>query len=127
MADIKLGPSGSQVTLPEIVWPDGSPPDLPYEQDSGVEESRALDGSVRFNILTYAPGTWTLVWDGLTWADTQTIWAVLILKQELVYTNTYTDGVDHNVVVTARSYSLKAATSGATCRYIVSATLREVV
>jgi hypothetical protein len=122
---IKLGPAGSQTTLPDIVWPSGSEPEIPYTEDELVEEERMADGSNRFIIHEFAPGTWTLVWDGIPWSDVQTIWAVISLKQLLVFTNEYTDNVDHNVIVTARSYSLKAGTAQATPLYVLTATLRE--
>lgn len=126
MADIKLGPSGSQVTLPTPIWPSGSAPDFPYEQESSAEESQMLDGSIRVNVKSYSPGTWTITWDGATWANVQTIYGAAVLNAELVYTNEYTDSVDHNVYVKSRSYSLKGDTAQTTARYVVSITLREI-
>jgi hypothetical protein len=127
MASIKLGPSGSQTTLPDIVWPEGGAPEIPYEQESSAEESRTLDGGVRVNLPTYTPGTWTLVWDGITWANVQTIISASPFTQQLVYTNEYTDAGNHNVYVQSRSYSLKGDTAGATKRYVLNLTLREVL
>lgn len=127
MADIKLGPSGSQTTLPAVIWLDGSAPEIPANYDTLVEESRMLDGTVRFRIFDYAPGVWELRWDGVTWANVQTIVGVASLKQKLVYTNEYTDNTNHNVVVTAYGYSLKGDTAARTPLYIVSVSLKEAL
>jgi hypothetical protein len=127
VADLKLGPSGSQTTLPDVIWPSGSAPEFPYEQDGLVDEAPSLDGSIRVNIKTYAPGTWTIVWDGILWSDVDTILDVVTLKQQLAYTNEYTDNATHNVVVTSFSYSLKGDTAATTARYLFTLTLREVV
>jgi hypothetical protein len=127
MADLKLGPSGSQTTLPDMVWPDGSPPDIPYERESSADEVTMLDGGNRVNAKTYTPGTWTLVWDGLTWTDVGTIVGAAAFGSQLAYTNEYTDNTAHNVYVKSLSYSLKGGTAGATKRYVVNLSLREVL
>jgi hypothetical protein len=127
MADIKLGPSGAQVTLPKLCWVSGSAPDIPYDQDSGADEARMCDGSNRVNFRAYSPGTWTLTWDGLVWADVQTILGAAALNAVLVYTNEYTDNTNHNVHVQRLSWGPKPQTivSGTT-RYVVSLMLREI-
>ena len=126
MADLKLGPSGSQTTLPDVIWPSGSAPEFPYNQDSGSEEEQMLDGSIRVNCKDYSPGEWEIIWDGITWTDVQTILTAAALNQELVYTNEYTDNANHNVYVKSRSYSLKGDTAGTTARYIFNLVLREI-
>jgi hypothetical protein len=126
MADIKLGPSGDQTTLPPLCWPQGSEPDVPFEQDSGAEEARTIDGGVRVNLVATAPGTWTLTWDGLVWSDVSSIITASPLNTALVYTNQYTDNTNHTVYVQRRSYGLKAATAARTARYVVNLVLREI-
>jgi hypothetical protein len=86
-----------------------------------------LDGSIKVNFKTYSPGTWPITWDGITWAQVQTILGAAALGQQLVYTNQYVDSVDHNVYVKSRSYSLKGDTAQATPRYVFNLTLREIL
>jgi hypothetical protein len=126
MADIKLGLAGAQVTLPSPIWPSGAAPDFPYEQESSAEEDMMLDGSLRVNVKSYSPGTWTVTWDGATWANVQTIWGAAALNAELVYKNEHTDNADHNVYVKSRGYSLKGDTAATTARYVVTVVLREI-
>lgn len=126
MADIKLGPAGSQTTLPAIPMPDDAPVEVPYNQESSAEEDQMLDGSIRVNFKDYSPGEWTLTWDGVIEADADSIWAAAPLNQQLVYTNEYLDGADHNVYVKTRSRSLKSETVPTTPRYIVNLVLREI-
>jgi hypothetical protein len=126
MSDIKLGPSGAQVTLPDICWPQGAAPQLGYELDTGVQETKMLDGSSSFNITAKAAGTWTLNWDGLIWSEVETILSVVVLAEELVYTNGFTDNTNHDVVVTGYSYALKAETAASTPKYVVSVSLKEI-
>ena len=126
MADIKLGVSGSQTTLPKICWQAGSAPDMPYNVDKGVEEIRMLDGSTRFNFTQHQAGSFTLEWDGLIYSQVSSLLAVVALNEQLVYTNEYIGDGNHNVVVTDFSYTLKAGTVTSTAKYTFSITLKEV-
>ena len=128
MADIKLGPSGSQVTLPAPTWPDGSPAELPYDIDEPYEEEIMADGSNRIGFSEYTPGSWSLSWDGISATDLATVLGAATLGAILVYTNGYTDAANHNVVVKSYSYALKAETGAdSTKYYTLTLELREVL
>ena len=127
MADIFIGPAGSPVTLPQICWPQGSPPTIGTDVTKTVDQVTMLDGSTRFNIKTKSPASWTLVWDGIEAAALATLLGVVAVNAVQVYKNEYTDNVDHNVVVTGFSHALKAETAPFTKKYTFSMTLAEVV
>lgn len=123
---IRLGLSGAQYILPALMWQDGAPPDIPYEVESGAQEATMADGSICVAFDAKAPGTWTLSWDGIEWADVSRIITASPMTAQLVYTNEYTDGAAHSVYVKSRTYSLKAGTAPTTKRYVVNLTLREM-
>jgi len=125
MADIKLGPLGSETTLPKPCWQIGSAPDLPYNVEVSVDEAKMSDGSSRFNFAGENSGSFTIPWDGLTWSQVGAIMAVAKLRQLLSYINEYTDNVSHPVAVTSFGYSFKAGTATGTGKYTFSLTLKE--
>ena len=126
MSDIKLGPSGSQTTLPAICWPQGSPPSLSVDVPDPSDEATMLDGSVRYNQKTAAPRSWTLPWDGIVYADLTTLLGVAALRGVLLYTNDFT-GDTANVVIGPWGYSVKPETVAATAKYTFSLTIKEVL
>lgn len=126
MSDIKLGPSGSQTTLPMILWPSGAPPGLPVDVPDPSDEATMLDGSVRYNQKTNAPRQWTFPWDGINATDFSTLMGVKALRGTLLYTNDYT-GESANVVIGPCSYGVKPETVAGTAKYVFSLTIKEVL
>ena len=114
MADIKLGPLGSETTLPEIKYPPGSGVEIPTDVRKNVDEAKMLDGSARFNIASIHPRSFTLEWDELPWSDVQILAGLCLLNEKLNYINGYTDNVGFPVVVLAWGYVPIAETTGQT-------------
>ena len=91
MADIKLGLSGSEVTLPVVNSILGSPAEMPVGYNKQVDKATMLDGSTRFNNKSYSPRTFSLAWAMLTAAEIATIQALVDLNVKLHYQNNWYD------------------------------------
>ena len=66
MADIKLGLSGSEVTLPQPQARGGVPPGMPVGYVKQMDRTTMADGSTRYNTRAYHPRTFSLSWEQLT-------------------------------------------------------------
>jgi hypothetical protein len=126
MADIKLGISGAETTLPQICWQSGGGPTLPVDVDKGVDVVIMSDGSARANCKPNFAGSWSFEWDGLEAAGLATLLGVMALNGRLVLINEYTDNVPHDVVVLAYGWALKATTAIRTKKYTFSLSLQGV-
>ena len=69
MADIKLGLSGSEVTLPPCQARGGVPPGMPVGYIKQIDRTTMADGSTRYNSKAYHPRTFSLSWEQLPVAD----------------------------------------------------------
>ena len=69
MADIKLGLSGSEVTLPQCQARGGVPPGMPVGYAKQVSWTVMADGSARAVTKRYHPRIYSLSWEQLTAAE----------------------------------------------------------
>jgi hypothetical protein len=109
MADIKLGLSGSEVTLPPISWTAGQPPELPKTSSKAVEMARMIDGSFRVAIYKNKH-SWTLSWGNLTAEQLSTLETINGYSAVLRYQNGWIGTTWYNVVITDFRSSLKVET-----------------
>lgn len=103
MSTIKLGPSGTETTLPTISWLGDSPPDLPVIAYKQIEEAKMSDGSLRWAFFQ-KKREWRLEWGLLTAAELATIEGLYDLNQVLHYQNTYESTTWYDVVFTSFEY-----------------------
>jgi hypothetical protein len=102
--EIYLGPSGSETTLPALIWTGGSAPSIPNSVAKNIESQTMADGSRRFNIKTYHPARWQLEWERLSAAEIVTLTALAAYNEKLHYKNTMFDSSYRWAVITTFSY-----------------------
>lgn len=125
MADVKLGPDGSETTLPVINWRAGSAPELPVTHHKQVEEAVMSDGSIRVAFFG-KKREWTITWGNLAKADLDIIEGLVDLNQVLKFQNNWEDATEYDVYVSAFSHNPIISTYVGTIKYACSLTLREV-
>jgi len=124
--DIKLGPSGSEVTLPEIKWLGSSPPNLPVNVDKSISEAKMSDGSRRYAFYAEKK-SWILSWEGLTSSELDTLKTLYSYNQVLHFQNNWEDSTWYNVVITSFNYEPIVITYAmGTTKYRATMTLKEV-
>jgi len=69
MADIKIGLSGSEITLPQPQARGGVPPGMPVGYAKQISWTTMADGSTRGVTKRYHPRTFSLSWEQLTAAE----------------------------------------------------------
>jgi hypothetical protein len=90
MADIKLGLSGTEITLPQPQARYGSTPGMPVETIKQVERVTMQDGTTRYNTKSYHPRSFSpLVWEQLTAAELAPIETEVNRNVRLRYQNNY--------------------------------------
>jgi len=129
MADIKLGLTGAEVTLPPISWLNGSPPTLAVGYKKRVDKATMLDGSERYNFKAKTPKSFSLEWQRLTEAQLDALIALSEYNLAMRYQNNWTDSTWRIVVITTFEWSalLQTLTSGGTPLFRASMTLEEQV
>ena len=100
MANIYLGISGSEVTLPHTISES-----LPTSLDKKISSAVMSDGSVRYSILQ-SQLIWQLKWPRLTYAQLQTLITLWGYNQTLHYQNNDESATWYNVVITKFSYDV---------------------
>lgn len=102
MADLYLGLSGSEVTLPK---PSdiGRYPTLPTSYVKQIDEKTMSDGSSRWK-FGKIKARWTIYWGYLTWAEVVTIRSLLYYNQELRFKNEFEEDVWYSVIFISFSY-----------------------
>lgn len=100
MADIKLGISGSETTLPQINWmgSEGAP-DIPTDETKNIAKIEMSDGSRRYANLI-GKKRWILRWDYLSYAEIEAIGTLKDYNQILRFQNNWESADYFNVVVT---------------------------
>lgn len=126
MPDIKLGPSGTETTLPAINWISGSPPDLPVALKKNIDKATMLDGSVRVNIKTNHQRTFTISWAKLEEHQIEIIDDIVALNQALRYQNNWVDSTWRWVTVGSWDWSPLQSTFVSTPYFQATLTLEEV-
>jgi len=125
LADVKLGPEGSETTLPVINWRGTSPPELPVEHELQRDEAVMSDGSIRVNFIG-KKRIWTLPWGNLTKANLDIIEGLVDLNQVLRFQNNWEDATWYYVYISAFSHHPIVSTYTGTTKYGCSLTIREV-
>lgn len=124
MADVKLGPEGSETTLPVINWI-GAAPKLPVTHVLQRDIAEMSDGSLRVAFF----GTkreWTVDWGAIPKADLDTIEGIVALKQILRFQNNWEDATWYYVFVSAFIHNPRVITFSSTTKYACSLSIREV-
>jgi len=98
MADIKLGPNGTETTLPQISWSAGSPPGMPVNHVKIMNSSTQSDGSMRVGIIA-VKREWTLTWHYLTDAEVATLAGLHALTVPLRFQNNWESSTWYSVAI----------------------------
>jgi hypothetical protein len=101
MADIKLGLSGSEVTLPQPQARGGVPPGMPVGYAKQISWTTMADGSTRGVTKRYHPQTFSLSWEQLTAAELATLQTLANYNVRLHYQNAWFDATWGWVRITA--------------------------
>lgn len=125
MADVKLGPSGSETTLPVINWRDGSAPELPVTHHKQIEESVMMDGSIHVAFIG-KKREWIIEWGNLIKADLDIIEGLVDLKEVLRFQNNWEDATWYDVFIPAFTHNPLVETYVGTIKYACSLTIREI-
>ena len=130
MADLWLGPTGSEVLLPPPNWISGSPGDYPTAFKKNYESATMLDGRIRYNFKSFSPRSWAIEWAMLEKSDITVLQALADLRQTLRFST----GLSHtaawaSVVVGTFSFApvLQTFREGLVPFYRATMTLEEVV
>ena len=123
MADVKLGPSGSETTLPGLIFIGGSPP-WPVFFDKQVEKAEMSDGSRRWAFFG-VKREWTLGFGFLTIAQLNTLKGLVALNQILRFQNNNEDATWYDVVIASFSYDPERTDIRSLGRYKCTMTLQE--
>jgi hypothetical protein len=127
LANIYLGVSGSEITLPQTRWLGGDTPEAPIAYHIPVERSMTLAGTVRYNFRTGRQRTWPLEFTDVSLADLTAMLGLCALNQSLRYQNNWYSSTWYTVVITSFAYNpLNPAVASADVRYLVTMTLEEV-
>ena len=103
MADIKLGLSGSEITLPVMKWLGGNQPDLPVSVHKQIEEARMSDGSSRWGFKK-KQREWPKEWGYLTKAELDVFLGLYDLNQILRFQDNNESATWYEVVMISMEY-----------------------
>ncbi|MHA1225174.1 MAG: hypothetical protein ACTSPV_00360 [Candidatus Hodarchaeales archaeon] len=105
MATVKLGLSGSEITLPAIKWLEGNKPELPTSIHKQISEAKMSDGSSRWGFYS-ASEKRTFIWEHgfLTKAELDQIKTLRGYNQILRYQNNNEDATWYDVVFISFEY-----------------------
>lgn len=125
MADVKLGPTGSEVMLPILQFM-GSPPELPVTIEKKIDKAEMLDGSY---IWAFFPASkkrvWTIAYPYLSKAEMDTIEGLYNLDQILRFQNEHEDSTWYDVVFTSWRHKPVRTDIRSLGRYYCEFTLEE--
>ena len=129
MADIKLGTSSWQFTLPQTKWAGGGQPENPVQITMNVDKAQMLDGTVRYNFRNTHQRRWVLSFPYVTADELWELTYLCSLNQALRYQNGYYSTTTwYDVVITEFSYfPLTATSTSADIVYDVQLTLEEAL
>lgn len=96
MANMRLGPSGSETILPKLEWMEGRP-SLPVSTYKQVTEARMSDGSIR-PAFYQVKREFRLEWGFLTLKDLDIIRDLHALNQVLRFQDLNKDDIWYNVI-----------------------------
>lgn len=128
MADVLLGPSGEEVTLPPCRSLDDTPDNQDVEHGSPVESANMLDGSVKYNELEKKPRKWTLVFGYLTAAQFAVLEALRVTGGAMRYQDNNDSVTWYDVIITGWTPArIKAVSVDETPYYQATMTLGELL
>lgn len=127
MADIYLGPSGSETLLPPVNWIQDSEPELPIGLKKNIEKQRALDGSLMVNISEVHLQDFSLEWAMLPLASVLILQGLAALNEPLRYQNNWVDSTWRWVVIENLDVTpIQSTFAGGAVYYKASMTFFEV-
>lgn len=125
MPDIKLGPSGTETTLPAINWMAGGDLGLPIGYKKNVEKSMAINGKTVVNIKPNHQKTWVLDWEYLTASEILTIQGLAEQNAALHFQPNQVDATWYWVWVVSLEVDPIQSTHATTIHFRATLTLEE--
>ncbi len=125
MAVVKLGPSGSETTLPIMEWMKGNKPDLTVETEKQIEMETMTDGTIRYAMFQNKR-IFPLFFGFITFAQLTVLKNLQALNQTLRYQNTFEDTTWYNVIILTFNHSPAEVSIRQMGYYKCSMTLMEV-
>lgn len=126
MPDVKLGPRGTETTLPALNWDAGGELETPIGYKPQTERAQMLDGSVRANFRTHSQKTFELSWALLPLADVLTLQGLADLREPLYFQNNWIDATWRWVWISAFDAQALQSTFAGTAKYSATMTLEEI-
>jgi len=111
MADVKLGPSGSEVTLPPFRTIGGPAPTVPVEYAATGEAVDMVDGSKQYNEFEYTPRRFPLSWGFLSAAELATLQALYVIRGQMRYQDNRESATWYDVRISSFGHGRIAAAS----------------
>lgn len=128
MADIYLGKTGVEYTLPQTKWHGGAAGENPVVYNVPVEAAQTLGGTVRYNFRSNRARRWTLEFPEVTAEELREFETICAYNETLRYQNNWYSATWYSVAVSAFQYApLTTASASADIKYNVQLTLEEVV
>jgi hypothetical protein len=126
MPDIKLGISGSEVTLPIINSLGGAVPNAEVARNKEIQKAVMSDGSPRYGLLAMKR-EWPLEWGLLTYAQVTAMIALHALNVALRYQDNNESATWYDVTIISFRYRrLRGISSATTSWYSANMVLAEV-
>jgi hypothetical protein len=123
---MKLGISGSEVTLPVLTSLGGAVPDTEVRRNKEIQKAVMSDGTPRYAMLAMKR-EWPLEWGSLTAAELAQLITLHDLNVALRYQDTSESTTWYNVTIISFNYKQLRGMSSATTRwYSASMTLTEL-
>ena len=117
MSDIKLGISGSEVTLPVLTAVDGAVPDGGVNRNKEIKKAVMSDGSPRYGLLAMKREWPPLEWGLLTYAQVQILEALHSLNVPLRYQDNNESATWYDVTIISFNYRQLRRISSSTTRW----------
>lgn len=121
MADVKLGISGSEVTLATCISIS-----VPTALNKTMETATVSDGNVRYAMYA-GHRAWALSWTQLTAAELTTLKTLRGYNQTLRFQDNYESATWYTVVITSFSYDTINAGGTGTVYYTAEMTIEQTV
>ncbi len=124
MPDVKIGPSGSEITLPPIRSFGGGEPGMGFGWDPQADIQQMSDGSLRAIFSGDGKRNWTYNNGAVTADELSAIAAVVRPRGVLKFQNNWEDALWYDVVVTEFSYASVSTMLGNLSDYKFSVSLK---